>query len=218
MRRLTGLLAATAITFTSIAFASPAHAAAVTIPLSCTLTLTLSPTTVVANSGDFFDVVPAGIFSATVTLSSGVTGPTSFNSSAGAQRYTVNTNSGGSLTFLATSGGCNGSSATLTFTGSGGGGGGGTGATSVQPILLPPVEHSLGFNSNGGTCELTNSGPIIDGAWTQVPTAEQCTRPGYTLLGWNPNPDGSDPLGFDPGGFTVMTDDNTLYAIWVPIR
>jgi hypothetical protein len=89
----------------------------------------------------------------------------------------------------------------------------GTGA-----IVLPPVEHTLGFNANGGTCNLTNSGPIIDGVWIQVPTAEQCTRPGYTLLGWNPQPDGSDPLGFDPGGFTLMTDDNVLYAIWVPVR
>jgi hypothetical protein len=82
---------------------------------------------------------------------------------------------------------------------------------------LPPVEHMLGFNANGGTCTLTDSGSIVNGVWIQVPTAEQCTRPGYMLLGWNPQPDGSDPLGFDPGGWTVMTDDNTLYAIWVPV-
>jgi hypothetical protein len=84
-------------------------------------------------------------------------------------------------------------------------------------VVLPPVEHSLGFDANGGDCTLTNSGPIIDGVWIKVPTAEQCSRLGYTLLGWNPKPDGSDPLGFDPGGFTLMTDDNTLYAIWVPV-
>jgi hypothetical protein len=94
---------------------------------------------------------------------------------------------------------------------------GGLIATDNEPIALPPVEHTLGFNANGGDCTLTNSGPIIDGVWTQVPTAEQCTRPGFTLLGWNPKPDGSDPLGFDPGGFTLMTDHNTLYAIWVPV-
>jgi len=91
------------------------------------------------------------------------------------------------------------------------------GSPVVELIVLPPVEHSLGFNANGGACTLTNSGPIIDGVWSQVPTAEQCTRPGFTLLGWNPKPDGSDPLGFDPGGFTLMTDHNTLYAIWVPV-
>jgi hypothetical protein len=93
-----------------------------------------------------------------------------------------------------------------------------SGATTEGPIVLPPVEHRLGFDANGGTCTLTNSGPIIDGVWIKVPDEEQCTRPGYTLLGWNPKPDGSDPLGFDPGGWTLMTDDNTLYAIWVPVR
>ncbi len=84
------------------------------------------------------------------------------------------------------------------------------------PIIVPPSEFRLGFNANGGACNSTNSGPIIDGVWIQVPTAEQCSRPGFRLLGWNPKPDGSDPLGFDPGGWTLMTDDNTLFAIWVP--
>jgi len=82
--------------------------------------------------------------------------------------------------------------------------------------VLPPLEYVLGFNANGGSCSLSNSGQIIDGVWIQVPTAEQCSRPGFRLLGWNPKPDGSDPLGFDPGGWTLMTDDNTLFAIWVP--
>jgi hypothetical protein len=82
--------------------------------------------------------------------------------------------------------------------------------------VLPPVEYALGFNANGGSCSLSNSGQIVDGAWIRVPTAEQCERPGFTLLGWNPKSDGSDPLGFDPGGWTLMTDDNTLFAIWVP--
>jgi hypothetical protein len=83
-------------------------------------------------------------------------------------------------------------------------------------IALPPLEYVLGFNANGGSCSLSNSGQIIDGVWIRVPTAEQCSRPGFRLLGWNPKPDGSDPLGFDPGGWTLMTDDNTLFAIWVP--
>jgi hypothetical protein len=100
----------------------------------------------------------------------------------------------------------------------GGGGGGGTSAATNQPILLPPVEHTLTSNANGGTCTLTSSGLITDGVWIKVPSAEQCSRPGFTLLGWNPKPDGSDPLGFDPGGWTLMTDDNVLYAIWVPVR
>jgi len=93
-----------------------------------------------------------------------------------------------------------------------------TSTTPEPTIVLPPVEHTVGFDANGGACNLTSSGPIIDGTWIKVPTAEQCARPGYTLLGWNPRADGGDPLGFDPGGWTVTTGDNTLYAIWVPIR
>jgi hypothetical protein len=93
---------------------------------------------------------------------------------------------------------------------------GGGGTATPGAVVLPPVEHTLGFNANGGACNSTNSGPIIDGVWIQVPTAEQCSRPGFRLLGWNPKPDGSDPLGFDPGGWTLMTGDNTLFAIWVP--
>jgi len=87
-----------------------------------------------------------------------------------------------------------------------------SGAVADPPI----VQHTLGFDANGGQCTLTSSGPIFDGTWITVPTSQQCTRPGYRLLGWNPKSDGSDSLGFDPGGWTVMTGDNTLYAIWVP--
>jgi hypothetical protein len=83
-------------------------------------------------------------------------------------------------------------------------------------VTVQPAQYSLGFEANGGQCTLTSSGPIFDGTWITVPTIQQCTRPGYRLLGWNPKSDGSDPLGFDPGGWTVMTGDNTLYAIWVP--
>jgi hypothetical protein len=92
--------------------------------------------------------------------------------------------------------------------------GGSQGGSSPTPIVLPPVLFTLGYDANGGTCSVTNSGPVESTAWTSVPTAEQCTRPGYTLLGWNPRSDGGDPLGFSPGGSTQMTGDNTLYAIW----
>jgi hypothetical protein len=90
----------------------------------------------------------------------------------------------------------------------------GTGPPSPTPIILPPVLFTLGFDANGGTCSVTNSGSVESGSWTSVPTAEQCTRSGYTLLGWNPRSDGGDPLGFSPGGSTHVTGDNTLYAIW----
>ncbi len=74
----------------------------------------------------------------------------------------------------------------------------------------------LGFDANEGSCQTPVSRAFATGTWAQVPGAEDCTRPGYVLLGWNPSPDGSDPLGFDPDGWTHMTGHNTLYAIWVP--
>jgi hypothetical protein len=92
--------------------------------------------------------------------------------------------------------------------------GGSQGGSSPTPIVLPPVLFTLGYDANGGTCSVTNSGSVESGSWTSVPTAEQCTRSGYTLLGWNPRSDGGDPLGFSPGGSTQVTGDNTLYAIW----
>jgi hypothetical protein len=213
MRRLTGLLAASAITFTPIALAAPAQAATATATLRCDFFgFSVTPNTVAADSGDDIEISLLGPFTAAVT-GSGASGPASISSPGSAVSYTVTTTSGGSLIFLADSGPCNGSSTTLTFTGSGGGGGGGSSTTTP-----PAAEYALGFDANGGNCSLTSSGPITNGVWTQVPTTQQCTRPGHTLLGWNPRADGGDPLGFDPGGWTVMTGDNTLYAIWVPIR
>jgi hypothetical protein len=124
-------------------------------------------------------------------------------------------------------------------TGSGGGGGGSGSVASVKNggdggsgvvilrygeaappspgVQSAPVAHfALQYDANGGTCTVATSGPIPDGVWIQVPFADQCARVGYYLLGWNPRADGGDPLGFDPGGWTLMTGDNTLYAIWLP--
>lgn len=126
-------------------------------------------------------------------------------------------------------------------TGSGGGGGGSGSVASVKNggaggsgvVILrygaaaqpssdsatsSVAQFTLQYESNGGACTVSTSGPIPDGVWIQVPLADRCTRPGYFLLGWNPRADGGDPLGFDPGGWTLMTGDNTLYAIWLPIR
>ena len=124
-------------------------------------------------------------------------------------------------------------------TGSGGGGGGSGSVASVKNggaggsgvVILrygaaaqpsadsastPVAEFSLQYEANGGVCTVSTSGPIPNGVWIQVPLADRCARSGYFLLGWNPRADGGDPLGFDPGGWTLMTGDNTLYAIWLP--
>jgi hypothetical protein len=83
-------------------------------------------------------------------------------------------------------------------------------------IGCPDDALVLGFHANEGSCQTPSSRGFLTGTWAQVPGAEDCTRPGYVLLGWNPSPDGSDPLGFAPNGWTHMTGHNTLYAIWVP--
>ena len=77
-----------------------------------------------------------------------------------------------------------------------------------------PSRFTLNFDANGGTCTRESSGLVNEGTWITVPTAEECSRPGYELVGFNVSKDGSSPVGFDPGGFTVMTSDNTVYAIW----
>jgi hypothetical protein len=87
---------------------------------------------------------------------------------------------------------------------------------SAGTFVPPLATFTLEFIGNDGTCSVTNSGPVETGVWTTVPTVAQCTREGHTLLGWNPKPDGSDPLGFAPGGSTLVTGANTLYAIWQP--
>ena len=87
----------------------------------------------------------------------------------------------------------------------------------LGPGVLPPPEFTLLFDGNGGVCSVTSSGRVVVDRWVPVPTEADCLRPGFTLLGFNPRPDGSDPLGFAPGALTRVTGDNTLYAIWVPV-
>lgn len=77
-----------------------------------------------------------------------------------------------------------------------------------------PPQFTLNFDANGGTCSRNSSGPVDEGTWITVPTTQECSRSGYELVGFNISKDGSNPLGFDPGGYTVMTGDNTVYAIW----
>jgi hypothetical protein len=79
---------------------------------------------------------------------------------------------------------------------------------------LAPARFALNFDANGGTCTRDSSGLVNEGTWITVPRADECSRSGYELVGFNVKKDGSSPLGFDPGGYTVMTSDNTIYAIW----
>ena len=46
-----------------------------------------------------------------------------------------------------------------------------------------------------------------------VPTAAQCTRTNYTLLGWSTNPNAT-VASMIPGATYTPTDNRTLYAVW----
>ena len=89
--------------------------------------------------------------------------------------------------------------------------GSGGAAVSVAPV----PSFVLNFDGNGGTCVTTSSGPVATGGWVAVPLDGNCTRPGYTLIGFSTSPS-NDPGGvFIPaGGSTAVTGDNTLYAQW----
>lgn len=82
----------------------------------------------------------------------------------------------------------------------------------TQAVAPPPPTFNLAYNGNGGSC-LVSSGSALSGSWLNLPTTTDCSRSGFTLSGWNTSSDGSG-LGFAPGGPTVMSGDNTVYAIW----
>lgn len=128
-------------------------------------------------------------------------------------------------------GGGNGGSATNTAgssgkanTGGGGGGGndftpgGGSGGSGVVILRYrmvgdPSVAwYTIRFVAAGGTCTVaTRTGP--DTSWMKLPDSTTCQRTGHDFIGWNTAADGSG-LGFAPGGWTHITGDNELYAIW----
>jgi hypothetical protein len=107
-----------------------------------------------------------------------------------------------------------------------------------SPPAPQRFEHSL--NAAGGVnCELTLPGGT-NGTWAQVPAANSCKaptdRPGTTLLGWSTSStfpvqvardqiskgwgvidavlNGQRMIFIPAGGFTLMSGDNNLHAIW----
>lgn len=48
---------------------------------------------------------------------------------------------------------------------------------------------------------------------TTLPTAQECTRSGYTLLGWAYSPTTS-VIAYKPGATAALNHDTTLYAVW----
>ena len=84
----------------------------------------------------------------------------------------------------------------------------------------------------------TQQASSLDGQWLQLPSAADCTRAGHTLLGWSTSAtfpvavakaqidkrwgaiddtfDGVRMIFIPAGGSTLLSGDNTLYAVWGP--
>ena len=116
--------------------------------------------------------------------------------------------------------------------------------TYVDTAWIPPtnVESSrptptwtLTFNATNGSCvTVPNTGP--DSSWIRVPSASECFRSDFTLQGWATSPafpvtqateqvrkgwgaidetiNGLRMIFIPAGGFTALSADNVLYAIW----
>ena len=87
----------------------------------------------------------------------------------------------------------------------------------AAPTEPAPVYSTLTYDANGGACSVSTSGPVEHGKSTPVPTASQCARTQYTLIGFSTSRDGTSGLSFPPGGSPVVTGDNTLFAQWRPV-
>lgn len=75
-----------------------------------------------------------------------------------------------------------------------------------------PTVFTLALDANGGVCTSTSvSGD--SGTWVALPAATACTREGFTLAAWSTSRTGGG-ITLAPGGFTLLTDNNSLYAIW----
>ena len=106
----------------------------------------------------------------------------------------------------------------------------------------PGAQYALNFNANDGTCTTPHTARVTASEWIQVPDEEQCSRSGHSLLGWATSPNfpttiaqrqkdsgwgayvltnesGSIASVFIPAkGWTVVSGDNTLYAIWGRVK
>lgn len=103
---------------------------------------------------------------------------------------------------------------TLTITASGSSGGGG------RENLANPT-YTATVDANGGSCTGTTSWQRIDndaafpGVFT-LPSANNCTRPNYTLAGWASTANATT-VQFAPLRPYLMGNSNvTLYAVWRP--
>lgn len=108
-------------------------------------------------------------------------------------------------------------------------------ATSSSRTASPVPVRTLLFQDSA-QC-VTAGGSTPDSAWLQLPSAADCPRPGYTLLGWSTSRefptatakaqmdrgwgaiddvfDGVRMVFIPAGGFTRVSGDNNLFPVWI---
>ena len=75
----------------------------------------------------------------------------------------------------------------------------------------PVLNFTVTYDPNGGTCTATfSTGP--KGAEYFLPTADKCTRIGYTLAGWSSS--STAAAGVPPGASVRLDETKILYAVW----
>ncbi|MCL2508019.1 MAG: InlB B-repeat-containing protein [Oscillospiraceae bacterium] len=89
------------------------------------------------------------------------------------------------------------------------------------PISTDGTEYfTVTFDKNGGDFDASpNKASVKDGdpiPSTQFPTQNPLRRGGWKFVGWSTDPDDTEALAheFLPG--TIITENKTVYAIWVP--
>lgn len=84
-----------------------------------------------------------------------------------------------------------------------------------QPTPDPvPPSYQLTYDADGGSCPGT-SDPVPFNMTTDLPTAEQCTRTGFTLDGFATSKGGA--AVYKPGESVEVLEDRTLWAVWRPL-
>jgi len=84
-----------------------------------------------------------------------------------------------------------------------------------QPTPDPvPPSYQLTYDADGGSCPGT-SDPVPFNMTTDLPTAEQCTRTGFTLDGFATSKGGS--AVYKPGESVSVLEPRTLWAVWQPV-
>lgn len=231
MRRLLAGLSSFAVALGAlVVMATPASAADVgTVTVSYNMGYSVTPTTLSASAGDTFTLTQtlSDNASSYVSLVNG-TGAVSFQGSACTSTSSCpvlddmsspHASSGiftvvseGTVTvnrYLFGTPGTNSTIATLTITV-------GSGSSVTDPALVYPTMY---LDANSGTCTGTMQYTKVNGmnGTVTLPTAEQCTRAGYTFAGWARSSSATSRV-FAPGAVVPIGDESfTLFAVWTPV-